>query len=96
MSYIVKIKEFLINALKKIWQNLFLFLLFLLFLDLIIATGFFIKYGFQKGKIESHSPLKINQDLIDKFFSENQKREKNFQEAKDKIYFDIFNKSQRD
>jgi hypothetical protein len=92
--FIIKIKEFLVKALKKVWQNLFLFLFFLLFLDLVIAAVLFFKYSLQNGKIETVSPLKINQGLIDKFSSENQKREKLFQEAKDKIYSDIFNKLQ--
>jgi len=94
-NYISKIKEFL--STHTYWQagsrQVFLFLIFLLLLDLVIAMIFFFKYGFQKERIETYSTIKINQDLINKFSIENQKKEALFQKAKDKIYLDFFGKN---
>lgn len=90
--FIFKIKNFLIKGLKKVWQNLFLLLAILLFLDLMITIIFFFKYSFQKEKLENRSSLKINESLMKNFSLDNQKREAIFQEAKNKTYPDIFNK----
>ncbi len=87
---IFKIKKGLIKTLKKIWQNVFLLLFLFLILDLIIGVGFFLKYYSEQEKPEDYSILRVNQDLLDNFSSEFQKREENFKNTENKTYLDLF------
>ncbi|MDI6883308.1 MAG: hypothetical protein QMC93_02435 [Patescibacteria group bacterium] len=89
---IAKIKKIISKVLKEFWQNLFLVLIFLLILDLIIGGIFFFEYYLKEKRGEFQVPpaLKINQNLLNKFSSDWQDREINFERAKEKEYLDPF------
>jgi hypothetical protein len=87
-----KIKRGWKKIIKKFSQNLFLFLIFLLLLDLALGGIFFWKYYLKMTKKETKiiPSLKINQVLMDQFSLAYQEREKLFELAKQKQYFDLF------
>ncbi|MBZ9572716.1 hypothetical protein KJA17_00770 [Patescibacteria group bacterium] len=87
-----KVKENLIELLKKFWQNLFLILILLLVLDLILGGIFFWKYYLrpQEKELQIIPPLKISQGLMEKVSGEWARRESIFKEAEEKEYPDPF------
>ena len=89
---ISKIKEKLLEFLKKFWQNLFLVLILLLILDLILGGVFFWKYYLRPQEKEPQiiPPLKINQVLMEKVSEEWARRETIFKTAEEKGYPDPF------
>ena len=77
---------------RKFLQNSLLLLIFFLLIDLIIGGIFFWKY-YRKviGEEPKITPsLKIDQTLLSRFSNTYQKRQELFEEAKEKVYFDIF------
>ena len=93
---IKKIKKVLNKILKKLWQNLFLILIFLLFLDLIIGGIFFWKYYLlvKKEEPQIYIPLGINQALLEKVSSGWEEREAAFKTAQKKEYPNPFHEIQ--
>lgn len=87
---IFKIKNFLIETLYKIWQNLWLVLVLLLIIDFIISGFLFFRYCFKQEKIETYSPISINQNLVNGFLFEYQNRESFFRKIETKTYLDPF------
>ena len=89
---IKKIKEVFKKITEKVWQNLFLILIFLLGLDLILGGIFFWKYYFKKAgeNIKTLPSLKINQALVEKILPKWKERDKNFEKALEKQYLDLF------
>ena len=90
---ISKIKEKLLEFLKKFWQNLFLVLILLLLLALALGGIFFWRYYLRarEEKVPLHvKPLKINQVLMEKVSGEWARRESIFDGAEEKEYPDPF------
>lgn len=87
-----KIKESLLALLKKLWRNLFLMMILLLLLDLILAGILFNKYYLkvEQEKVQPPIPLKINENLLNQFSSEWQRREEVFQAAASRPYPNLF------
>ncbi len=77
---------------RKLLQNSLLLLIFFLLIDLIIGGIFFWKYYLKViGEEPKMTPSsKINQTLLNQFSNTYQKRQKLFEKAKEKEYFDIF------
>ena len=87
-----KIKKGVINILKKFSQNLWLFLVFLLILDLLFGGIFFWKYYLQAKarEVQRAAYLRINQALMERFSEEWAQRERIFQQAETKEYPNLF------
>lgn len=89
-NIIFKIKKSLVKTAEKMWQDVYLLFFLFLILDIIIGFGFFLKYYLYQEKIEAYPLPKINQDLLNDFSAEFQKREQNFKNADNKTYSDPF------
>lgn len=89
---IERIKNILLKILNKFWHKLFLILILLLVFDVLIGVILFSCYcsNIEQEETKFYLPLKINQDLINQLSSEYGKREKIFNQAKEKIYPDFF------
>lgn len=87
------IKKGLVALFKKISQNLFLVLLFLLLLDAVLGWLFFWKYYLKsdEANVQITQPVKLNQALKTKTFSVWEEKEAASLAAKTKTYPDPFN-----